>query len=108
MSSSVIESQPAQAATVEIHQDALLVVLTDGRSISVPVSWYPQLAHATPEERSNWRLIGRGSGIHWPLLDDDISDENVLAGKPSGESQKSLKRCLSERNLPQSKTESTA
>jgi len=101
MSYSAIDSQPAQAAEVEIDHDSLLVRLTDGRTIAVPVSWYPRLAHATPDERSNWRLIGRGIGIHWPLLDEDISVENLLTGKPSGKTQKSLKQWLSNRNSPQ-------
>jgi hypothetical protein len=59
--------------------------------------WYPRLWHGTPEERHHWRLIGGGEGIHWPELDEDISVENLLAGKPSGESQRSLKRWLEAR-----------
>jgi len=55
--------------------------------------------HATPEERNNWRLIGRGHGIHWEDIDEDISVEGLLAGKPSGESQASLKKWLNQRNL---------
>ncbi len=65
--------------------------LADGRTLAVPLAWYPRLLHATPAERANWRLIGNGQGIHWPDLDEDISVGNLLAGKPSGESQASFK-----------------
>jgi hypothetical protein len=75
----------------------LSVELTDGRTISVPIAWYPRLSHATQEERGDWRVIGNGVGIHWPRLDEDISVENLLAGQPSGESQASLKRWLETR-----------
>ena len=74
--------------------DSLTVELSDGRTISVPLAWYPRLTHATGDERSRWRLIGRGEGIHWSDLDEDISVEGLLAGRPSGESQRSLKRWL--------------
>jgi len=63
----------------------------------VPLVWFPRLAHGTPAERANWRLIGGGVGIHWPDLDEDISVENLLAGKPSAESQSSFKRWLENR-----------
>ena len=72
--------------------------LTDGRTISAPVAWYPRLSHGTTEERNRWRLVGGGRGIHWPDLDEDVSVENLLAGKPSGESQASFKRWLEERH----------
>ena len=77
--------------------DTLTVDLADGRSISVPVTWYPRLASGTPGERSNWRFIGRGEGIHWPDLDEDISVENLLSGARSGESQRSFKQWLAAR-----------
>jgi hypothetical protein len=73
------------------------VDLADGRSIAVPLVWYPRLAHGTHEERTNWRLIGRGEGIHWPELDEDISVENLLSGARSGESQRSFKEWISAR-----------
>jgi len=82
------------ATRVEVTDVALTVELVDGRTVSVPLLWYPRLAHAAPEERGRWRLIGRGEGVHWPDLDEDISIANLLAGKPSGESQRSLKRWL--------------
>ena len=66
--------------------------------MSIPLAWYPRLWHGEQAERDNWRVIGKGEGIHWPDLDEDISVENVLRGKPSGESQRSLKRWLAERS----------
>ena len=93
----MIETQVAKAQQVLLTEDSLTVDLVDGRTISVPLAWYPRLFHGTPEERRNWRLIGQGEGIHWPDLDEDISVENLLAGKPSGESQRSLKRWLEDR-----------
>ena len=81
----------------EVTDDALLVELVDGRTLSVPLLWYPRLAHATAAERGNWRLIGRGAGIHWPDLDEDVSVDNLLAGKRSGESQSAFKRWLERR-----------
>lgn len=97
MSSSTTEIHLVRAEDVTITDDVLTVELSDGRSISAPLAWYPRLMHGTPEERSHWRLIGGGSGIHWPSLDEDISVENLLAGRASGESQRSLKRWLEQR-----------
>jgi hypothetical protein len=82
------------ATRVEISDVALIVELVDGRRVSVPLLWFPRLADATAAERENWRLIGRGEGIHWPDLDEDISVAGLLAGRRSGESQRSLKRWL--------------
>ena len=83
--------------TVTVTEEALTVELSDGRSISAPLAWFPRLMHGTSEERSNWRLIGQGVGIHWPTLDEDVSVENLLVGRASGESQRSFKRWLSQR-----------
>ena len=91
MSSLVAE---IRAQSLVITDDTLSVDLNDGRSISVPLSWYPRLNHATLSERSNWRWIGDREGIHWPDLDEDISIENLVFGKPSAESQESLKQWL--------------
>jgi uncharacterized protein DUF2442 len=91
------EIQPASAQHVTVTEETLTVELSDGRTISVPLVWYPRLVHATPEERNHWRLIGDGEGIHWPDLDEDISVENIILGKPSGESQRSFERWLEER-----------
>ena len=97
MSILTIDVSVPAAEGVDVTEDTLTVELADGRSISVPLAWYPRLAHATPDERRNWRLIGGGEGVHWPDLDEDISVEGLLAGRPSGESQRSLKRWLSTR-----------
>lgn len=87
------------AETVEVTEDTLRVELSDGRMISVPTGWFPRLAHATARERKEWRLVGRGEGIHWPLIDEDISVDGLLAGSPSGESQRSFKKWLAARAL---------
>lgn len=71
--------------------------LVDGRTISVPIAWYPRLVNATSKELRHWRLIGKGEGVHWPDLDEDISVENLFSGRGSGESQASLKRWLEDR-----------
>ncbi|MBA2345082.1 MAG: DUF2442 domain-containing protein [Rubrobacter sp.] len=97
MSSSTTETPVFRADTVTVTGDALTVELSDGRTISAPLAWYPRLLHGTLEERSDWRLTGGGVGIHWPTLDEDISVQNLLAGKASGESQRSLKRWLEQR-----------
>jgi len=85
------------ALQVAVTDDTLTVELSDGRSISAPLAWYPRLLHGTVEERCRWRLIGQGSGIHWPDLDEDVSVENLLLGRPSAESQNSLKKWLGRR-----------
>jgi hypothetical protein len=86
-----------QVTHVAVSKDTLTVALTDRRTISVPLDWYPRLIHATPEERGSWRLIGGGRGIHWPAIDEDISVTNLLTGQPSSESQSSLKKWLASR-----------
>lgn len=98
MSSSTTKSYSARAQEVVVTDDTLTVELADGRSISVPLAWYPRLDHCTPEERGNWRLIREGTGIHWPTLDEDISLDNLLMGRASEESQRSLKRWLERRS----------
>ena len=98
MNSSTVETQIQTATNVQVNDDSVCVDLSDGRTISVPVAWYPRLSHGTSEERGHWRLIGNGGGIHWPDLDEDVSVENLLAGQPSGESQTSFKRWLDQRS----------
>lgn len=95
MSSSTAETS---AQSVLVTDESLTVELNDGRSISVPLSWYPRLMHGTAAERNNWQLLGNKEGIHWPDLDEDISVEDILLGKPSGESQSSLKRWIEKRH----------
>lgn len=75
----------------------LTVDLVDGRSLSIPLIWYPRLWHGTDQERQHWEWIGDGVGIHWPDLDEDISIEGLLLGRRSGESQRSLQRWLENR-----------
>src|ERR1700722_295651 len=97
MSSSATEIQIPTARQVVVSDEALTVELADGRTLSIPLAWYPRLWHGTSEERSHWRLIGDGQGIHWPDIDEDISVEGLLRGRRSGESQTSLKRWLDDR-----------
>ncbi|MBU2026931.1 MAG: DUF2442 domain-containing protein [Proteobacteria bacterium] len=97
MTTLAIEIEIPYAEDVLVTEDTLTVDMSDGRTISVPTAWYPRLLHATPEERTNWRMIGRGHGIHWEDIDEDISVEGLLAGKSSGESQTSFKKWLEAR-----------
>lgn len=97
MSTSAVQIEIPYAENVIVTEDTLSVDLSDGRTISVPLAWYPRLQHATPNERNRWKLIGKGLGIHWEDVDEDISVEGLLAGKPSGESQESFKKWLSTR-----------
>lgn len=98
MNSSTVETKLPTATDAQVSDVTLSVDLSDGRSISVPLAWYPRLSHGTPDERNNWRLIGNGHGIHWLDLDEDISVENLLAGKPSSEGQASFKHWLAQRS----------
>ena len=100
MSSSAVDGRAALATSVAVNDDTLSVELADGRTIAAPLAWYPRLAHATAEERSAWRLIAGGRGIHWPAVDEDISVANLLAGQPSAESQSSFKKWLAGRAKP--------
>ncbi len=94
MNTSAVDIPLPVAETVTVTANTLTVELSDGRSLSVPLAWFPRLVHAAPVERKNWRFIGKGHGIHWDKLDEDISVEGLLAGRPSGESQASLKKWL--------------
>ncbi len=82
---------------VTISKDTLSVDLRDGRSLSVPLAWYPRLAYGAAAEHANWRLIGAGEGLHWTDLDEDISIPGLFEDRPSGESQDSLQRWLAAR-----------
>jgi hypothetical protein len=82
MSTSVSVS-PALAREVRVTDDELIVQLTDGRTISVPVLWYPRLASGSTAQRNNWELLGNGEGIHWPELDEDLSVSGLLRGNKS-------------------------
>lgn len=94
---SLVWIRTAPAQNVSVSDDSLIVDLDDGRTISVPLAWFPRLLNGSEEERDNWRFIGRGEGIHWPQLDEDISVEGIISGRPSGESQPSFKRWLEAR-----------
>jgi len=97
MSTSDTELREALAENVKVDDDTLVVDLADGRTISVPIAWFPRLAQGSRAEQSHWRLIGRGEGIHWPDLDEDISIRSLLAGRRSTETQESLRRWLAGR-----------
>ena len=89
--------QSARMLGVTVTEDSLAVDLSDGTTVRVPLAEYPRLLHGTAQERKNSRLVGSGEGIHWPDLDEDLSVESLIAGRPSGESSESLKRWLENR-----------
>lgn len=92
--SAVVTLVLPRAVNVAVSDDTLSVDLEDGRTISVPIGWYPRLAYGTPVERAKFQISGAGYGIHWPDLDEDIGVEGLLLGKKSAESAASLKRWL--------------
>ena len=96
MTTLVLEKEPV-VISVTITKEKLTVDLDDGRSILVPLEWYPRLLHATPKERNHWQLLGGGYAIEWPDLDEHIGVEGLLAGRRSGESRKSFERWLASR-----------
>ncbi len=104
MNSSAVQIEEARAQRVTVSEDALSVDLTDGRTIIVPLPGYPRLWYGTPEERSNFEIIGDGTILHWPDLDEDLSVAGLLAGRRSGESQQSLKKWLEQRAAQAQKT----
>jgi hypothetical protein len=94
MTTLLLETDPITIQVI-VTDEKLVVDLADGRSLIVPLAWYPRLKHALPEERQNWQLLGDGYAIEWPELDEHIGIEGLLAGRGSGESQKSFERWLS-------------
>jgi hypothetical protein len=98
MNTLAVEIRVPEALNVSLTDDTLSVDLSDGRSISIPIAWFPRLLHSTEQERNNWRLIGKGRGIHWEDIDEDMSVEGLLAGTPSGESQESFRKWLATRS----------
>jgi hypothetical protein len=98
MNTLAAEIRIPEALDVLLTDDTLSVDLSNGRSISVPIAWFPRLLHSTEQERNNWRFIGRGQGIHWEDLDEDVSIEGLIAGRPSGESQESFRKWLGTRS----------
>ena len=98
MNTLMTEIQEARAREVQVTDEALIIELMDGRTISVPLAWYPRLWYGTPRERSHFEIIGDGEIIHWPDLDEDLSVAGILAGRRSGESPASLKKWLAARS----------
>lgn len=98
--STLIVEREVFVQSVGFTEDSMVVYLDDGRSISVPLAWYPRLHSGSRKERGNYELIGDGEGIHWPSLDEDISVEGIIAGRRSAESAESLRRWLSSRPSP--------
>jgi hypothetical protein len=83
---SITEPRPGEAVRdVRITDDDLVVDLADGRTLSIPLAWYPLLLLATPAQRENWQIAGGGFGIHWPDLDEDLSTEGLLRGAPASQ-----------------------
>jgi hypothetical protein len=82
---------------VSVTDDTLSVDLEDGRTVAVPIGWYPRLAYGTADERANVQIAGAGFGLHWPDLDEDIGIEGILLGKRSTESPQSFERWLQSR-----------
>ena len=93
----VIDDSSLRAVRAHVTKEALVVDLADGRSVSVPLGWYPRLMEASEEEKRQLRLIGSGDGIHWDLLDEDVSVEGIVAGRRSMESAESFRRWLQDR-----------
>ena len=93
----IIDVDGVGADCVHVNDETLVVHLHEGRSVSVPLAWYPRLWYGTPDERARFEIIGDGMYIHWPDLDEDLSVAGILAGRRSGESQQSFKRWLNNR-----------
>ena len=98
MTISTLEVALPRAVAATVDDRTLSIELNDGRTISAPLVWFPRLLHAQPGERQDWRLIGEGEGVHWPRLDEDISVESLVAGRPSNESGQSLAKWLATRS----------
>ena len=115
MTTLVLEKEPV-AVNLNVTRENLIVDLRDGRTILVPLEWYPRLLDASPKERKNWQLLGGGYAVEWPDLDEHIGIEGVVAGRRSGESRKSFQRWLharqgaarSKKRLPASTTRRAA
>jgi len=89
MSSFMFRVEP-KATAIVCSDDELRVSLTDGRTLTVPMVWFPRLVHASSDERADYELLGDGEGIHWPQLDEDISVAGLLAGQPSVEARRAF------------------
>ena len=97
MSSLDVEIQEARAQAIKLTDEDLIVDLVDGRTVIVPLGWFPRLWHGSKEERANFEIFGDGAYIHWPDLDEDLTVAGLLEGKRSEESPTSLKKWLASR-----------
>ena len=97
MNSLAAEAQEARAQSVVVSEDSLSIDLVDGRTVVVPIVWYPRLWHATTEERARFEIFGEGAYVHWSDLDEDLTVAGFLLGRRSGESSRSLKKWLQAR-----------
>jgi hypothetical protein len=97
MTTLTLDTEPL-AAQIRVTDEKLVVDLVDGRSLIIPLSWYPRLLHASQEERQNWQLLGDGYAIEWVDLDEHVGVEGLLAGRQSGESHRSFERWLATRD----------
>jgi len=104
MTTLMLEAEPL-AEQVRVTDEKLIVDLVDGRSLIVPLLWYPRLLHASQEERQNWQLLGEGYAIEWVDLDEHIGVEGLLAGRQSGESHHSFERWLATRGTSSTQPE---
>ena len=98
MSFSSTEVGGTRAQGVEIREDTIVLNLVDGRTMTVPIVWYPRLWYGTKEERAHFELLDEGRYIHWPDLDEDLSIDGMVAGRRSGETADSLRKWLAARN----------
>lgn len=99
MVSSATDMAEARAKSVEVTEDAFSVDLMDGRTIIIPLAWFPRLLHGTIEERGRFEISGGGAYLHWPDLDEDLCVTDLLAGRRSGESPRSLKEWMGKRKI---------
>ena len=97
MSSLAVEVLEPRGKSVKVSDEELAVDLVDGRTIMVPLAWFPRLWHGTPQERNHFEIFGDGAYIHWPDLDEDLTVAGLLAGQRSGETPQSLKKWLDSR-----------
>jgi hypothetical protein len=97
MSSSPTEVRDARAQAIEVREDTIAVDLVDGRTMTVPIVWYPRLWYGTKEERNHFEILDEGRYIHWPDLDEDLSIDGMVAGRRSGGNPASLKKWLAAR-----------
>ena len=105
MSSLGVEIHEGRARSASVTRQALTVDLMDGRTIVVPLVWFPRLWHATPQERARFEIFGDGAYIHWPDFDEDLTVAGLLAGRRSGESPQSLTKWLESRKGKPRKTD---